>query len=39
MGFLGITNQEHKYEIEKITAKYIKIIERYERDVSGFTNA
>jgi DNA-binding NarL/FixJ family response regulator len=38
MGFLGITNQEHKYEIEQLTAKYTKIIERCERDVSELKN-
>jgi Mg2+ and Co2+ transporter CorA len=38
MGFLGITNQEHKYEIEQLTAKYTKIIARCERDVSELRN-
>ena len=34
MGFLGITNREHEYEIEQLIAKHSKIIKRYDRDVS-----
>jgi hypothetical protein len=33
MGFLGITNQEHKAEIDRLTTDFLKTTKTHERNI------